>query len=192
MNFINKEKQKKIIEIEYDEETEIKLNEVYKEQTKMKLESNTYWKKHLYRMLVQKNKRKTIYQRLNKKKYLFDIDRVSDFNYSFHLDNNLFKYDSAIPKLLEDKNKFNQLSFFNFADQSQSAINYQVKNFFKTNTEIMTKIDYPSDMEISIKESDGEKEITEQDKFLGNKRKSSDSYQNNELVNNIKDEKEKK
>jgi hypothetical protein len=27
---------------------------------------------------------------------------------------------------------------------------------------------------------------------LGNKRKSSDSYQNNELVNNIKDEKEKK
>ena len=87
-------------------------------------------------------------------KYLFDIDRISDFNYSFHLENNLYKYDSAIPKLLEDKNKFNQLTFFNFAEQSQSAINYHVKNFFKTNTEIMTQVDYPSDIEISVKESD--------------------------------------
>ena len=191
MNIINNEKQNTIIEIEYNEENEIKLNEVFREQSKKKLESNIYWKKHLYRMLVQKNKKKTIYQRLNKKKYLFDIERVSDFNYSFHLDNNLFKYDSAIPKLLEDKNKFNQLTFFNFAEQSQSAINYHIKNYFKTNMEIMTQVDFPSDIEMSIKESDDEKDKTDQDKLLGNKRKSSNSFENNELGNNTKDEKER-
>ena len=57
--------------------------------------------------------------------------------------------------------------------------------------EIMTQVDFPSDIEMSIKESDDEKDKTDQDKLLGNKRKSSNSFENNELGNNTKDEKER-
>ena len=57
-NDLNNENIFKKFNIEYDEETEIKLNEINKEQTQKKLNENIYWKKHLQRLLLKKYKKK--------------------------------------------------------------------------------------------------------------------------------------
>ena len=166
------------IKLEYDEDTEIKLNEVYKEQTKKNLDKNIYWKKHLIRILLKKYKRKSLFQRINKIKYLIDIGKQRDYNYNYHFNKRIYKYDSLNPQILEDKDKFNHLTFFNLSERSQSTINYEIKTFFKANNDIKNQIDYPSDVEFSLNENE-EDGKNGTNKLLGNKIKSSNDFENN-------------
>ena len=169
---LNNENIFKIKNIEYDEETEIKLNEINKEQTQKRLSENIYWKKHLLRILVKKYNRKSLYHRISKRKYLIDINKLRDYNYNYHFNKTLYKYDSLIPNLLDDKDKFNQLITFNLNENNQSIINYNIGNFFKANNDLITQDDYPSDIEFSINEDDS-------NNFLGKKVKSSNNYDEN-------------
>ena len=155
---------------------------------KIKLSQDKYWQKHLIHILVKKYKRKSLYQRLYKKRYIIDIDKLNDYNYNYHLnDNLLYKYESDIPKLLEDKNKFNKLSFFNLKERTQSTINFEIKNFFKTYHDEVTQNDYPSDIELSVKQSD-EDEKNKENQLLGNKIKNSSNFENITFGENIKEE----
>jgi hypothetical protein len=95
------------INIEYDEQIETKLNEINKEQTKKILNDNIYWKKHLFRVLLKKYKRKSLYHRIYKRKYLIDIYKLNDYNYNYHFNNHIYRYDYLIPNILDYKNKFN-------------------------------------------------------------------------------------
>ena len=158
--------------LEYNEETEIKLNEINKEQTKKRLSQNIYWKKHLLRILVKKYKRKSLYHRISKRRYIIDINKLIDYNYNYHFNKTLYKYDSLIPNLLDDKDKFNQLITFNLNETNQSLINYNIGNFFKANNDLITQDDYPSDIEISLNKDDN-------NDLLGKKIKNPNIYDEN-------------
>ena len=175
------------IKIEYDEQTEIKLNEINKEQMKMKISENTYWKNHLRRVLIKKYKRKSLFQRIYKKKYLIDIDKSNDYNYNSHLNKTVYKNENQIPQLLEDKEKFNKLIYFDLKNNDQSLVNYEIKNFFKSKYDSIVQRDYPSDIEFSSKnEDEGKKENI----ILGKKTKNNNNIETIENGNNIKEEKE--
>ena len=178
------------INIEYDEQIETKLNEINKEQTKKILNDNIYWKKHLFRVLLKKYKRKSLYHRIYKRKYLIDIYKLNDYNYNYHFNNHIYRYDSLIPHILDDKNKFNKLINFNLDENNQSLINFDIKNFFKNSNEILSQDDCPSDIEFSFNEND-DSEISKEKNLLGNKLK---RLNNNREINiyNIKDKDNKK
>ena len=57
------------IEIKYDEEIENKLNELSRIQNEKKVNEDKYWQKHLKRILMRKYRRKSLYQRMYKKKF---------------------------------------------------------------------------------------------------------------------------
>ena len=173
------------INIEYDEEIENKLNELYIEQNMKKVNTDKYWQKHLMRLLMKKYRRKSSYQRMFKKKLLIDIQRENDFNYKVQFNKNIV-YDFT--ENLNNKEKFNELTFFKFKDNSQSIINFEVKNLFKTENDFYYN-DYPSDFEI-----DEENFNEEENKniLLGKKterEKKANSLDEN-VTNNIKEKKE--
>jgi hypothetical protein len=193
----------KKINIDYDEQTEIMLNEINKGQMNQKVNENTYWKQHLIRILIKKYKRKSLYLRLYKKKYLIDIDKLNDYNYNYHLNKSLNKYDSIIAQILEDKDKFNKLTYLNLNDEKKkSLINYEIKNFFKPPYDTIVQRDYPSDIEISSKLSDEENDDDNENNnddngminknMLGKKVKSNNNIENDIFGIDIKEEKEKK
>ena len=93
---------------------------------------------------MKKYKKKSSYQRTFKKKLLLDIARENDFNYKDQYNKNII--DNFMDKL-NDKEKFNELSFFNAQNNTQSIINYEVKNLFKDENEF-NYYDCPSDIEI--------------------------------------------
>ena len=161
--------------LEYNEETEIKLNEINKEQIQKRLSENIYWKKHLLRILLKKYKRKSLYQRISKRKYIIDINKIRDYNYNYHFNKNLYKYDSLIPQLIDDRDKFNQLITFNLNESKQSLINYNIANFFKPYHDRITQDDYPSDIEFSLNEDDDDNN----NNLLGKKVKNSNNYDEN-------------
>ena len=108
------------------------FNEINKEQTIKNVNNNMYWKKHLLRILLKKYKRKSLYHRLKKRRYLIDIERIGDYNYNYHFNKTLYKYESFIPHSIDDKKKFNALTYFDLNERSQSSINFNIKNFFKS------------------------------------------------------------
>ena len=176
------------IKIEYDDQIEMKLNEIYKEQTKKKVDENIYWKRHFLRILLKKYRRKSLYHRLKKRRYLIDMDKLNDYNYNHHFNKTLYKYDSFIPQIIDDKTKFNTLTYLDLSKRSQSSNNFNIKNFFKSYQDIRNQEDYPSDIDVSF--GDEEIEKIENNNFLGKKTKSVNSLENNEKE--IKSEKNKK
>ena len=187
-NLINNDNIFKKINIEYNEETEMKLDEINKEQTKNILDKSIYWKKHLFRVLLKKHKRKSLYHRIYKRRYLIDINKLNDYNCNYHFNNHIYRYDTLIPDLLNDKNKFNKLTNFNLDGKSISLINFELKNFFKNPDVVNYQDDYPSDLEISLNEND---DIEKNDKqLLGNKIKNSNNKEINKA--NLKDKNNKK
>ena len=190
-NINNYENTYKKIYIEYDEDTEIKLNEINKEQMKKKINEDLYWKNHLIRLLIKKYNRKSIYRRLCNKKYLFDVVKSNDYNYNSHLDKTIYKDDNIIPKILEDKDKFNKLTYFNLKESNQSLVNYEIKNIFKSKYDRTIQFDYPSDIEFSSKQDNEEDEKkNDNNNILGKKTKNSNNIENIEFGNNIKEENE--
>ena len=176
------------INIKYDILTEMKLNEINKEQTVKNVNNNIYWKKHLLRILLKKYKRKSLYHRLKKRRYLLDIERLRDYNYNYHFNKTIYKYENLIPHLIDDKNKFNTLTYLDLRGRTQSEINFNVKNFFKSNEDSINQMDYPSDIDLSFGEDENEKDI--KNDFLGSKTKRSNSSENNNTIK--KNEKDKK
>ena len=160
------------VDIKYDEEIENQLDKINNENNANKIKGNPYWQKHLMRLLMKKFKRKSWYQRIHKKKFLIDIDRDNDFNYKVQFGKNIVSdFDENI---FSDK-KFNELSSFNVHSSSPSLINFEVKNFFKTESEDYL-FDYPSDIEINkeiklddIEENDLSNSNTNNNKLLGKK-----------------------
>ena len=200
-NLINEINDFKKTNIDYDEQTEIMLNEINKGQMSQKINDDIYWKKHLIRILIKKYKRKSLYQRVYKKKYLIDIDKLNDYNYNTHLNKSLYKYENIISEILEDKDKFNKLTYFNLNENTnKSLINYEIKNFFKPISDIILQRDYPSDIEITSKLSDDDNEKNDDNEnnnvdnttnsMLGKKIKNNNDIENDIFGNNIKEEKD--
>ena len=96
------------------------------------------------RLLLKKYKKKSSYQRTFKKKLLLDIPKENDFTYKVQYNKNII--DNFFENL-NNKEKFNEISFFNAQNSTQSIINYEVKNLFKDENEY-NYYDYPSDIEI--------------------------------------------
>ena len=176
-NTINK------INIEYDEEIENKLNLLNIEDNAKKVTQNQYWQKHLMRILMKKYKRKSWYQRMYKKKLLIDISKDNDFNYKVQFSKNILP---DFTEKLNDKEKFNELSLFNVHENSQSSINYEIKNFFKTENEFCY-YDYPSDIEFNHEqnydENEGRNLLNNNNKLLGKKTKRQLNSNNSEKSN---------
>ena len=155
-------------DIEYDEEIENKLNELNLEQNMKKVNENKYWQKHLMRLLMKKYRRKSWYQRMYKKKLLIDIHKEHDFNYKVQFNKNII---NDFTEYIHNKEKFNELSLFNVQQNTQSIINFEVKNLLKTENDYFYH-DYPSDIEISPEdkaESLNEENILNNNIFLGKK-----------------------
>ena len=173
------------IDINYDEGIEKELNKLNNEDNMNKLKGNSYWQKHLLRLLVKKFKRKSWYQRLYKKKFLIDISRSNDYNFKVQLGKSIINdYDEY---LLNEK-KFNELNFFNMQNSTPSLINYEVRNFSKSQSEDFL-FDYPSDIEINPEEKflfldDNEISNKSNEKLLGKKKErnlSKDNEEKNEI-----------
>ena len=120
---------------------------------------------------MKKYKRKSWYQRTHKKKLLIDISKDHDFNYKVQFSKNILP---DFTEKINDKEKFNELSLFNIHENSQSSINYEIKNFFKTENEFCY-YDYQSDIEFNHEENYDENEtsnlLNNNDKLLGKKTK---------------------
>ena len=161
-NFVND------INIDYDEEIEKNLNKVSKEQYEKKVSDDKYWQKHLMRLLMKKYRRKSWYQRMHKKKLLVDIAKENDYNYKFQFDKNII---NGFSENIFNREKFNELSTFNMQTNTQSIINFEVKNFLKTENEY-NLYDYPSDLEINPEENMEEDNniLSSNTKLLGNKK----------------------
>ena len=145
VNIINSEENiSDKINIEYDEDIENQLDQLNNQQNLKKVSEDKYWQQHLFRILMKKYKKKSSYQRTFKKKLLLDIPRENDFNYKDQYNKNII--DNFMDKL-NDKEKFNELSFFNAQNNTQSIINFEVKNLFKDENEF-NYYDCPSDIEI--------------------------------------------
>ena len=158
------------IDINYDEDIEKELNKLNSEDNMNKIKGNLYWQKHLVRILMKKFKRKSWYQRIHKKKFLIDISRENDYNYKVQFGKNII---NDFDEYLFDKKKFNELNFFNTQNSTPSLINYEVRNFFKSQSEDYL-FDYPSDIEINPEEKfdfldDNEISNKSNDKLLGKK-----------------------
>ena len=164
------------------------FNEINKEQTIKIINNNMYWKKHLLRILLKKYKRKSLYHRLKKRRYLIDIERIGDYNYNYHFNKTLYKYESFIPQAIDDKKKFNALTYFGLNERNQSSINFNVKNFFKSYQDSLNLIDYPSDIDLSLEEENN-KNI--ENDFLGNKTKNNSNLNNNNIKINEKNKRKK-
>ena len=184
----NKEIINSKIKIEYNDEIEMIFNEINKEQTIKIINNNMYWKKHLLRILLKKYKRKSLYHRLKKRRYLIDIERIGDYNYNYHFNKTLYKYESFIPQAIDDKKKFNALTYFGLNERNQSSINFNVKNFFKSYQDSLNLIDYPSDIDLSLEEENN-KNI--ENDFLGNKTKNNSNLNNNNIKINEKNKRKK-
>ena len=158
------------VDINYDEEIENELNKLKNKDNMNKIKGNEYWQKHLIRLLMKKFKRKSWYQRIHKKKFLIDISRENDYNYKVQFGKNII---NDFDECLYDKKKFNEISAFNVHSSTPSFINYEVRNFFKSQSEDYL-FDYPSDMEINPQENfddleENENESKYNDKLLGKK-----------------------
>ena len=179
------------INIDYDEEIENKLNQLNNEQNIKKVNGNKYWQKHLMRLLMKKYKRKSWYQRMYKKKLWIDIPRENDFNYKVQFDKNII---NDFTENLNNKEKFNELTLFNVQEHTQSIINFEIKNIFKTENEYDYN-DYPSDLEISPElgqlNNIDENSINNSNKLLGRKKERTINLNESEEVNikTFKDEK---
>ena len=187
------------IEIKYDEEIENKLNELSRIQNEKKVNEDKYWQKHLKRILMRKYRRKSLYQRMYKKKFLVDLIKVNDYNYNYQFQKNIY---SDFSENINKKEKFNELSFFNFQKKTISSINFEVKNFLKTENEY-DLYDYPSDIEINLDnnlEEDNKENTTL--KYLGYKRErnvrlnddknDTNAFEDEKAVNDININKEKR